>query len=34
VRENIESALNRLNISFDWEKVQIENPTTSLRAEE
>jgi phosphate acetyltransferase len=34
VRENIESALNRLNISFDWEKVQIENPATSLRAEE
>lgn len=34
VRENIESALNRLNISFDWEKVRIENPATSLRAEE
>lgn len=34
IRENIETAIKRLNISLDMDKVRIENPATSKRFEE
>lgn len=34
IRENIETAIKRLNISLDMDKVRIENPATSNRFEE
>ena len=33
IRENIETAIKRLNLSLDLDKVQIENPATSKRFE-
>lgn len=34
IRENIETAIKRLNLSLDMDKVRIENPVTSKRFEE